>query len=626
MNASSEVMPVREPPPMGLTGVPAAFRPPPPDLSNLARLGQENARLRDENGRLRQMSVIHGERINSLSGELAKAEAGLEDARALARRLASNCERLEKESAAHLARANKLASMIFGLKSERLKLSEIKLDGDCVVAESAAAKAAPVGRAAARAEPPAAEAGQDAATAAKGKRGAKPGHPGSGRKIPDNLPVEDVKIELTEAERSCGKCGGVRPEMQGLEEVSCQITVRKQYVLKRFVRAAYGPACACEGQAAIVTAPPAPQLIPKGKFSELIWAEFLIGKFMTHTPVNRQLFEMNQAGFDIKSGAVLHGLEKIFNEHLEPLQTVLLAELRLSGRWHADETRWRMFLGGSKSWCMWGYRSPEIVAFVLEPTRGAVAPLKTLFGLDIEEVESKDFRPEDVLRAEGGAGARKMLNVDRYSAYKTLQRYGLVLLAYCWAHARRDFTNLQKKYPGYRALCAWAEKWLLKIAGIYKINDERVSHPKGSKLFLDWDAKLRSALKAARAALDEKPTSDAQKKVMESMKEHWEGLILFVDHPELSMDNNLMEGSLRPCALGRNNFLGSRSEWSGELAACMYSIIQTCLINGIEPKSYLLHYFSVRMARKDMGDDDLRMLLPHNLDDGLKEKLKLKKF
>jgi transposase len=555
---------------------------------------------------------------------ILRLEGDLERERGKVKNLAAAGARLESELDRERARANKLASMIFGLKSERLKLSDIKLDGDCVVAESAAAKAAPAERGSAKVEPPS-ESGQDAGTAAKGKRGAKPGHPGAGRKIPDNLPVEDVKIELTEAERACGKCGGVRPEMPGLEEVSYQITVRKQYVLRRFVRATYGTACACEGQAAIITAPPAPRLIPKGKFSELIWAEFLIGKFMTHTPVNRQLFEMNQAGFNIKSGAVLNGLEKIFNEHLEPLQAVLLSELRLSGRWHADETRWRMFLGGSESWYMWGYRSPEIVAFVLEPTRGAVAPLKTLFGLDIEEVESKDFRP-DVLPPEGEPGAKKMLNVDRYSAYKTLQRLGLVLLAYCWAHARRDFVDLQKKYPGYRALYDWAGKWLLRIAEIYKINDERVNHPKGSKLFLEWDAKLRSALKAARAALDGKPTSDAQKKVMDSMKEHWEGLTLFVDHPELPMDNNLMEGSLRPCALGRNNFLGSRSEWSGKLAACMYSIIQTCLVNGIEPKAYLLYYFSVRMARKDMGDDDLRTLLPHNLADDLKEKLKLKKF
>ena len=65
---------------------------------------------------------------------------------------------------------------------------------------------------------------------------------------------------------------------------------------------------------------------------------------------------------------------------------------------------------------------------------------------------------------------------------------------------------------------------------------------------------------------------------MSSMKEHWRGLTLFVDFPELPMDNNLMENSIRPAALGRKNYIGNHSKWGGNLAACMYSIIQTCVI------------------------------------------------
>ena len=90
-----------------------------------------------------------------------------------------------------------------------------------------------------------------------------------------------------------------------------------------------------------------------------------------------------------------------------------------------------------------------------------------------------------------------------------------------------------------------------------------------------------------RKAVDGKHDHDAQVKVMNSMRNHWDGLTLFVEHPELPMDNNLMENGIRPCALGRNNFLGNHSRWGDNLAACMYSVIQTCLLNDIEPRAYL---------------------------------------
>ena len=187
----------------------------------------------------------------------------------------------------------------------------------------------------------------------------------------------------------------------------------------------------------------------------------------------------------------------------------------------------------------------------------------------------------------------KKLNVDRYSAYKVLAKYGLALLAYCWAHVRRDFIDIQKKFPKDRNLYGWAEEWVVRIAELYRINNERVKYPKGTEPFLQYDTLLRKALAEMKADSEKKYDDDAQTGAMNSMKEHWSGLVLFVEYPELPMDNNLMENGIRPCALGRNNFLGSHSIWGGNLAACMYSIIQTCLLNKISPRDYLLYYFNV---------------------------------
>ena len=105
--------------------------------------------------------------------------------------------------------------------------------------------------------------------------------------------------------------------------------------------------------------------------------------------------------------------------------------------------------------------------------------------------------------------------------------------------------------------------------------------------------------------------NDAQTAVMKSTKEHWNGLTLFVEYPELPMDKNLMENGIRPCALELNNFLGNHSIRGGNLTVCMYSIIQTCLLNNINHGDYLCHYFNVCANNRGSMDSDGIRGLPY---------------
>ena len=588
--------------------------------------GDELDRLRDENQRLRDIFATATAEFEKLRGQVRSLEHDLGREREKSTSLAADCARLVKALEKSEARGNKFASMLFAVKSEKLKLANIDLGSDAVVVEGATAAVILEG---ATPEPPP-EDGQaphaPPGEEKKKRRGAKHGHPGSGRKIPDNLPVEEVLVEIPAQDLICPECGKPGVEKAGLEAVSYQVTVKKQYLLRRIVRVVYGPTCACARLPTIITAPPPAQLIPKGKFATEIWVDILIAKFMSHMPVNRQLFEMVQAGIDVRSGMVFNGLRKIHADYLKPLHDAMILELRLAGHWHADETRWRMFLAECKSlWYMWGYRSENIVAFVLDQTRAAAVPLKTLFNLDVKQLEANGLAL-DTDPVEIAPEQMKTMNVDRYSAYKTLMRYGLVLLAYCWAHVRRDFIDIGKKYPANTILCEWAEAWVLKIANLYRINNERVNHPKDGQLFLEYDTRLREAIQDMRKELDEKCAHNAQTKALASMIAHWEGLTLFVAHPELPMDNNRMENDMRGCALGRNNFLGTHSRWGGELAACMYSLVKTCLLNEIDPKAYLAHYFKVCTERTDPMDAEAAgKVLPHRLGGRLKEQLKLRK-
>jgi transposase len=306
--------------------------------------------LREENGRLREIFDTATAEFARLRGQVRSLEDELERERRRAEFFEAQCGRLDKELEKSQARANKFASMLFAIKSEKLKLSDIEVGEDAVAVESGSEAVVQEGTG----PGPLSAEGQAAAPVTpkeeeRKRRGARQGHPGSGRKIPEGLPVEEVRVEIPAEALVCPVCGKPGVEKPGIEAVSYQVTVKKQFLLRRIVRAAYGPACDCGKLPALVTAPPPAQLIPKGKFSEEFWVDILVSKFMSHLPVNRQLFEMVQAGIEIRPGTVFNGLRKIYGDYLKPLHDALILELRLAGHWHADETRWRMFLEGCKS-------------------------------------------------------------------------------------------------------------------------------------------------------------------------------------------------------------------------------------------------------------------------------------
>ena len=67
--------------------------------------------------------------------------------------------------------------------------------------------------------------------------------------------------------------------------------------------------------------------------------------------------------------------------------------------------------------------------------------------------------------------------------------------------------------------------------------------------------------------------------------------MIFVDHPEIPMDNNESERRLRNPVVGRKNYYGSGSQWSAMLTAILFTLFQTLLKNQINPGKWLLAYF-----------------------------------
>ena len=163
----------------------------------------------------------------------------------------------------------------------------------------------------------------------------------------------------------------------------------------------------------------------------------------------------------------------------------------------------------------------------------------------------------------------------------------------------------------------WACEWIELLNGVFHTNKERVKHAKGTVSFGEKDKELREEMNIIHRKweeeLEEENLPKARQKALKSLRNHWTGLILFVDHPEVPMDNNEAERCLRNPVVGRKNYYGSRAVWSGVLAAMTFSIFQTLLLYNIQPISFLSEYFRSCTHTGGKPPDDISPFLPWNI-------------
>ncbi len=425
---------------------------------------------------------------------------------------------------------------------------------------------------------------------AERKRGHQPGQPGNGRKLHDHLPAVEEIHDLPEEKKYCDQCGLPFIPFPGTEDSEViEIDVRAH---RRIIkRKRYTPGCCCDRHPAIITADAPAKLIPKGMLGNSVWVTILIDKFLSYRPTNRLLDNLKLYGLKIAQGTVTDGLKRLA-PLFEPIQKEIIAKNLTEIHWHADETRWLVFerlenkIG--RLWYLWVFRTETTVVYVLAPSRSAKVPLAHFQGVQ-----------------------KGILSVDRYSAYKALIKQIYLALAFCWAHVRRDFLNLAHNWP---ILENWAIGWVEQIGQLYHLNNQRLEVLDNPTEFATLNARLKMAVEQMAAARDHQLNQNnlhtASQKVLESLKRHWNGLTIFVDNPEIPMDNNSAEQSLRGPAVGRKNFYGSGAIWSGRLAAVMFSIFQTLLLWNINPKLWLTAYLDACAKNHGSAPQDLSTFLP----------------
>lgn len=458
------------------------------------------------------------------------------------------------------------------------------------------------------------------AKGSQGKRGQRPGQPGPGRRATSQLPAKDEMRELSAQECQCPLCGLAYEEDGSLgTEDSELIEIEVKAHTRRICRRRYRPSCQCP-LPKIITAPVAPKLIPKGRYGISLWVEILLDKYCFLRPTHRLLEALRTYGVDLSFGTVTGGLKKLVPV-FEPIMDEIISKNLEERQWHADETGWPMFVSvpeltrllekgqlppgceasdlkpGGK-WKLWLFQSRSAVVFRLDPTRKARVP---------------EGYFHDV---EGG-----ILIVDRYVAYKAMVQVkkGRILLAFCWAHVRRDFLDLARDFLGHEE---WGLSWVEVIGELGHLNDLRLEVWKRKtcrEQFASRDKALKSALKHMElrrdAELSDSNLHPLRRKVLKSLENHWDGLTLFIDHPEIPMTNNQAERTHRKPVCGRKQFYGSYALWAGQLATMLFSLFATLQLNGINPRTWLMAYLEACAEAGGQAPADARRFLPWNLSD-----------
>ena len=367
--------------------------------------------------------------------------------------------------------------------------------------------------------------------------------------------------------------------------------------MRRHKRLKY--ACRCCGDTIRLASQPC-QAIEKGLASSALLACVLVDKYGDHLPLYRQQQRFLRHGIPM-SRATLWNWVKLSAASLAPLVEAMKQDLLMLGHVFSDDTKMPTLRTPVKenkgkptlNNYMWVYTglskgdtSHPIVLYDFTGGRGAEYPSSFL-----ETFEG-------------------YLQTDAYSGYLPfIKNNQNVISLGCWAHVRRKFFDALLANP--RSI---AQEILDKIGQLYDIEHEA----KKNSLSLIEIVALRK--EKAVPLLDEiytwlvhhqpltTPKSLLGKAISYALSQ-WSALTPYVTDGRLEIDNNRSERCIKTIVIGRKNYLFMGSEKGGQAAAILYSLIETCKQNGVNPLAYLT---DVLNKIPTYPNKNIRDLLPYN--------------
>jgi hypothetical protein len=237
---------------------------------------------------------------------------------------------------------------------------------------------------------------------------------------------------------------------------------------------------------------------------------------------------------------------------------------------HADETPHKMLEGDKKSnWYLWGFSGLKTSYFEIHDTRSGDVASELLKDSNCE------FLVSDVFSGYGKA-------VKDTNAYREEKKQPKIKNVYCNAHARRKFKDAKDRFPDE------AKFFMGQYEKIYKLEGEaKEDKPDQIQTYRRQMAIYFDGMKSrAMANIAEYPSKSSIAKAMSYFLNNFKDLTLYLKNPELPIDNNPQERLLRNPVIGRKTWYGTHSIRGAETAATLFSLVESCKLNKINPREY----------------------------------------
>jgi len=355
---------------------------------------------------------------------------------------------------------------------------------------------------------------------------------------------------------------------EGSKKIGEEVTEILEYnPSKLFVRKIVRPKYALPGNTGVVIGELPTLPIPRGNAGPGLLSHILVSKYVDHLPFYRQIKMFARQGVELND-STFNGWFNATSDLLQPLYETLGKELLKSDYIQADESpigvQDKQKKGKLHQGYQWVFRSPEkrLVLFKYHKSRERKAA-------------------EQILQHFTGT-----LQTDGYKVYQNLRVKGNITLLGCMAHARRYF---EKALDNDKRR---AEHAMLLFQKLYETERKcrllNLNNEARKKMRQEESMPVLTELKEFLAEnISVVPPKSAMGKAIAYTTNIWSNLERYVEDGRYEIDNNTIENTIRPLALGRKNYLFAGSHKAAQRAAMMYSFFATCKINDVEPFTWL---------------------------------------
>jgi hypothetical protein len=332
--------------------------------------------------------------------------------------------------------------------------------------------------------------------------------------------------------------------------------------------------------------------LPKSIATPELVAHCIISKYVDHLPLYRQESIWKRLEIDLPRSSLCGWILKTATL-CEPLVALLRADIIRRDYVQADETTVQVLAEVG--------RSNTAVSYMWVYQGGDALPRSIVF--DYQETRAGEHAKIFLDSFKG------YLQTDAYSGYLWTEKDPDIVSVGCMAHARRPFAELVKltKTPG---LAHEALAFFQKLYFIEKQAREAALLPEERHALRQ--NKAPPILAAFKIWLERYLTKTSeQSKIGKAIRytlNHWAALTCYLQDGRIEIDNNAVENRIRPFAVGRKNWLFAGSPSGAKAGAVLYSLLETCRANQIEPYAYfctMLH--RIRLCKTQQ---DYHQLLP----------------